>query len=139
MFHINGRKRGKFRCLCNCVKQNVVLLDKMFHIKGARWCLVPYVILEGHSPDRIQTSIKKRTAAMRPFLRMVGGGEASPSLQFRPRPHCHAGLCSGISIIPPKPGLPQPLLAGAHSPHPQRLAFDKVILYLQRNPTAISL
>ena len=31
----------------------------MFHIKGARWRLVPYVILEGRSPDRIQTSIKK--------------------------------------------------------------------------------
>lgn len=137
MFHINGRKCESFRCLCNCVKQNIVFLDKMFHIKGIRWRLVPYVILEGRSPDRIQTSIKKRTAAMRPFLRMVG--RESPSLQFRPRPHCHAGLCSGISIIPPKPGLPQPLLAGAHSPHPQRLAFDKVILYLQRNPTAISL
>ena len=68
-----------------------------------------------------------------------GGGEASPSLQSRPRPHCHAGLCSGISIIPPKPGLPLPLLAGAHSPHPQRPAFDKVILYLQTNRTAIFL
>ena len=33
-------------------------LDKMFHIKGAVWRLVPYVILEGRSPDRIQ-SIKK--------------------------------------------------------------------------------
>ena len=138
MFHINGRKCENSCLFCNCVKQNVVFLNKMFHTKGARWRLVPYVILEGRSPDRIQTSIKKRTAAMRPFLRMVGG-EASPSLQFRPRPHCNAGLCSGISIIPPKPGLPQPLLAGAHSPHPQRLAFDKVILYLQRNPTAISL
>ena len=72
----------------------------------------------------------KGTAAMRPFLRMVG--EASSSLQSRPRPHCHAGLCSGISIIPPKPGLPQPLLAGAHSPHPQRPAFDKFIFYLQK-------
>lgn len=138
MFHINGRKRGNLHCLCNCMKQNVVFLDKMFHIKGARWRLVPYVILEGHSPDRIQTSIKKRTAAMLPFLRMVGW-EASPSLQSRPRPHCHAGLCSGISIIPPKPGLPLPLLAGAHSPHPQRPAFDKVILYLQTNRTAIFL
>jgi hypothetical protein len=72
MFHINGRKRGNLRRLCNCVKQNIVLLDKMFHIKGARWHLVPYVILEGRSPDRIQTSIKKRTATMCPFLRMVG-------------------------------------------------------------------
>ena len=52
------------------MKQNVVFLDKMFHIKGARWRLVPYVILEGHSPDRIQ-SIKKRTAAMRTFLRYI--------------------------------------------------------------------
>ena len=42
-----------FAVLCNYVKQNVVFLDKMFHIKGARWRLVPYVILEGHSPDRI--------------------------------------------------------------------------------------
>ncbi len=54
----------------------------MFHIKEARWRLVPYVILEGHSPDRIQTSIKKRTAAMRPFLRMVGGGFLLAWLSF---------------------------------------------------------
>ena len=53
MFHTNGRKCGNFCCLCNCVKQNVVFLDKMFHVKGTRWRLVPYVILEGRSPDRI--------------------------------------------------------------------------------------
>ena len=68
MFHINGRKCGNFRCLCNCVKQNVVFLDEMFHIKGARWRLVPYVILEGRSPDRIQTSIKKGPQRCGPFL-----------------------------------------------------------------------
>ena len=39
----------------------------MFHIKGARWRLVPYVILEGRSPDRIQTSIKKGPQRCGPF------------------------------------------------------------------------
>ena len=42
-------------------------LDKMFHIKVAVWRLVHYVILEGRSPDRIQ-SIKKGPQRCGPFL-----------------------------------------------------------------------
>jgi len=45
------------------VKQNVVFLDKMFHIKGARWRLVPYVILEGRSPDRSESIKRDRSDA----------------------------------------------------------------------------
>ena len=43
----------------------------MFHIKGARWRLVPYVILEGHSPDRIQGIKRDRSDAA---LFAHGGG-----------------------------------------------------------------
>ena len=53
MFHINGQKCENLYLFCNYVKQNIVFLDKMFHVKGTRWRLVPYVILEGRSPDRI--------------------------------------------------------------------------------------
>ena len=56
------------------MKQNVVFLDKMFHIKGARWRLVPYVILEGRSPDRIQGI--KRELSQRQFSFYVGGEES---------------------------------------------------------------
>lgn len=91
-------------------------LNKMFHIKGTRWRFVPYVIRKGRSLDRIQGIKRDRSDAA---LFAHGGG--------------------GIPLASAPLGLPQPLLAGAHSPHPQRLAFDKVILYLQRNPTAISL
>ena len=73
MFHTNGRKRGNLRRLCNCVKQNVVFLDKMFHIKGARWRLVPYVILEGRSPDRSQSIKRDRSDAA--FFAYGGGGQ----------------------------------------------------------------
>ena len=38
-------------------------LDKMFHIKEARWRLVPYVILEGRSPDRSESIKRDRSDA----------------------------------------------------------------------------
>lgn len=91
MFHINGRKCENSCLFCNCVKQNVVFLNKMFHTKGARWRLVPYVILEGRSPDRIQTSIKKGSQRCGPFC--VWWGRNPPGFSpFGSSAHPHCGL-----------------------------------------------
>ena len=79
MFHINGQKCENLYLFCNYVKQNIVFLDKMFHVKGTRWRLVPYIILEGRSPDRSQSIKKDRSDAA---LFAYGGEGTKPDSWF---------------------------------------------------------